>query len=312
MSPGTKAITRPILAQAAKWGEFVKLSHTVFALPFALASMALAAGENRGWPGWRLFFLVVGAVITARTCAMSFNRIVDRHFDRANPRTASRHLPTGQISLASACALCGLSGAGFVAIGYAINTVCLVLAPVALLVICFYSLTKRFTDFTHVYLGVALALAPIGAWLAVRGTIHLAPVVLALAVICWLVGFDVIYAIQDYEFDRSHGLRSLVVRWGPQNALRFSLIAHLLMWGLLAVFGLFSRFWIPYFLGLLIILFSLLIEHWIARKRAMKWINIAFFRLNALVSVVFLVSTVVSVAFPWIRPPLRFHLPGWM
>ncbi|MGZ8921117.1 MAG: 4-hydroxybenzoate octaprenyltransferase, partial [Limisphaerales bacterium] len=223
-----------MISEVIKWGEFVKLSHTVFAMPFAIASMALAAKETRGWPGWRVFVLIVAAVATARTCAMAFNRIVDRKFDAENPRTAGRHLPTGRISLPSAWALCILSAAAFVGISYSINFACFVLSPVALVVVCFYSLTKRFTDFTHVYLGVALALAPIGAWLAVRGTLHIAPVVLALAVVCWLVGFDVIYALQDYEFDKSRGLHSLVVRWGPKNALQFSFLLHLLMWGLLA------------------------------------------------------------------------------
>ena len=301
-----------MISEVAKWGEFVKLSHTVFALPFALASMVLAAKETRGWPGLRTFLLIVGAVATARTCAMSFNRIVDRKFDAENPRTAGRHLPTKQISLASAWVLCLGSGAAFVAISYFINFACFVLAPVALAVVCFYSLTKRFTDFTHIYLGVALALAPMGAWLAVRGTLHLAPVVLALAVVCWLVGFDIIYAIQDYDFDRKHGLHSLVVRWGPKNALQFSFLLHLLMWGLLAIYGLFSRLWIPYFVALLIILISLLLEHWIARKRSLKWINVAFFRLNALVSIVFMMGTLVSVAFPWFRSPLGLKIPFWM
>lgn len=281
-----------------KWGEFVKLSHTVFALPFALAAMVSAARETGGWPGWKLFLLIIGAVVTARTCAMSFNRIVDREFDKENPRTSTRHLPAGQISLASAWTLCLLSAAGFVYISWNINAICFYLSPVALLVVCFYSLTKRFTDFTHIYLGVALALAPIGAWLAVRGSLHVAPVVLALAVVCWLVGFDIIYAIQDYEFDRSHGLHSLVVRWGPKNALMFAFIAHLVMWGLLAMYGLILRFRVPYFIGLLIILVSLVLEHWIARRRSLKWINVAFFRLNALVSIVFLIATTVSVVFP--------------
>jgi len=145
-----------------KWASFVKLSHTVFALPFALASMVVAARDQLGWPGWRTFGLILAALVCARTCAMSFNRIVDRHFDKANPRTASRHLPAGSISLGSALALCGLSGLGLVVASYFINTVCFYLSPVALCVVCFYSLTKRFTDFTHVFLGVALALAPIG------------------------------------------------------------------------------------------------------------------------------------------------------
>ena len=301
-----------MISEVFKWGEFVKLSHTVFAMPFAIASMVLAARETRGWPGWRVFVLVLLAVAMARTCAMAFNRIVDRKFDAENPRTAGRHLPTGQIKLRSAWTLCILSGAAFIGISWLINFVCFVLSPVALVVVCFYSLTKRFTDFTHVYLGVALALAPIGAWLAVRGSLHIAPVVLALAVVCWLVGFDVIYALQDYEFDKSRGLHSLVVRWGPKNALQFSFLLHLLMWGLLAIYGLFSKFWIPYFVALLIILVSLLLEHWIARKRSLKWINVAFFRLNALVSITFMVGVVVSVAFPWFRAPVGLKVPFWM
>ena len=301
-----------MIGQIIKWGGFVKLSHTVFAMPFALGSMALAARDTQGWPGWRLFLLILGAVTLARTCAMSFNRIVDREFDAKNPRTAERHLPTGQISLRSAWTLCILSALGFVAVCWQINFACLVLSPVALAVVCFYSLTKRFTDFTHIYLGAALALAPIGAWLAVRGSIHLAPIVLALAVVCWLVGFDIIYALQDYEFDRKHGLHSLVVRWGPKNALQFSFLVHVVMWGLLAIFGLFSRFWIPYFVGLLLILVSLLFEHWLARKRSLKWINVAFFRLNALISIVFMVSVIISVAVPWFRPPMGVSIPFWM
>lgn len=301
-----------MISEVVKWGEFVKLSHTVFAMPFAIASMALAAKDTRGWPGWRLFLLIVAAVATARTCAMSFNRIVDRKFDAANPRTAARHLPTGQISLVSAWTLCIASAAGFIAISWLINKACFVLAPIALVVVCFYSLTKRFTDFTHIYLGIALALAPIGAWLAVRGTLHIAPVVLALAVVCWLIGFDVIYALQDYEFDRTHGLHSLVVRWGPRNALQFSFLLHLLMWGLLTIYGLFSRLWIPYFVALLIILVSLLLEHFIARRRSLKWINVAFFRLNALVSITFMLGVIISVAFPWFRAPIGITLPFWM
>lgn len=283
------------------WGGFVKFSHTIFALPFALASMAVAARERGGWPGWRLFGLILLAMICARTCAMAFNRIVDRQFDRANPRTAQRHLPAGQISLWSAWFLCVLSGAGLVATAFFINRVCFYLSPLALFIVCFYSWTKRFTDFTHMYLGVALALAPLGAWLAVRGSLNLAPIILALAVVAWLVGFDIIYAIQDYEFDRRHGLHSLVVRWGVNNALQFAFLAHVAMWAFLALFGLISGFRIAYLVGLFIILGSLVLEHWLARKRSLKWINLAFFRLNALISIVFLIVTVAEVAFPYFR-----------
>jgi 4-hydroxybenzoate polyprenyltransferase len=291
-----------------KWGSFVKLSHTVFALPFALASMAVAARDNRGWPGWKIFGLILAAMVCARTCAMAFNRIVDRKFDAANPRTAMRHLPTGEISPASAWTLCALSGAGLIVASYFLNPVCFYLSPVALAVICFYSLTKRFTDFTHIYLGIALALAPIGAWLAVQGGLSfwpivgghsgLLPILLALAVVFWLIGFDIIYALQDYEFDRQNGLRSLVVRWGPLNALRAALLSHLFMWGILLAFGLLSGFRVAYLAGLILILPCLLLEHWLARRRSLKWINMAFFRLNALISLVFLVIVIAEVMFP--------------
>jgi 4-hydroxybenzoate polyprenyltransferase len=301
------------------WAEFVRLSHTVFALPFALASMVVAARENRGWPGWRTFGLIVAAMVCARTCAMAFNRIVDRRFDALNPRTANRHLPSGKLSLPSAWTLWAASAAGLVVASYFLNPVCFYLSPVALVVVCFYSLTKRFTKYTHVFLGIALAFAPIGAWLAVRGgwvgeppagaadgavrwwvsqvTTGLIPIVLAAAVVFWLIGFDIIYALQDYEFDRRHGLHSLVVAWGPRNALRAAFLSHMIMCGLLLLFGLFCRFRVAYLAGWMLIVLCLLLEHWIARRRSLNWVQNAFFRLNAVVSIAFLAITVAEVVF---------------
>jgi len=285
-----------------KWLSFVRFSHTIFALPFALAAMLVAARDHRGWPGWRTFGLILAAMVCARTCAMAFNRIVDRKFDALNPRTKNRHLPSGQISLASAILLCVLSAAGLIAASWHLNPLCLYLSPVALVMVCFYSLTKRFTDYTHVFLGLALALAPIGAWLAVRGA-NVSPLeilqmtILAFAVILWLVGFDIIYALQDYEFDKSHGLRSLVVAWGPQNALAAAFLAHMTMCGVLLAFGLLCHFRLAYLIGWLIILVCLVLEHWIARRRSLNWINVAFFRLNGLVGAVFLVVVAAEVIF---------------
>jgi 4-hydroxybenzoate polyprenyltransferase len=305
-----------------KWASFVRFSHTVFALPFALAAMCVAARDTRGWPGWRTFGLILAAMVCARTCAMAFNRIADRKFDALNPRTSKRHLPAGQIGLASAVALCALSAAGLIAASYFLNSLCFYLSPVALVVICFYSLTKRFTDYTHVFLGLALALAPIGAWLAVKGgfglvlpsaetfsssesfwswlssiRVGMQPIVLALAVVLWLVGFDIIYALQDYEFDKSHGLHSLVVAWGQRNALQAAFLAHMTMCGLLFAFGLLCRFRIAYVVGWLIIVGCLMLEHWIARRRSLNWINVAFFRLNAIVSAIFFVVVAAEVIF---------------
>ncbi len=285
-----------------KWLSFVRFPHTVFALPFALAAMMVAARENRGWPGWKIFGLILAAMVCARTCAMAFNRIVDRKFDALNPRTTSRHLPTGQISLASAIALCLLSGAGLVVASYFLNPLCFYLSPIALAVICFYSLTKRFTDYTHAFLGISLALAPVGAWLAVKGANVsvleiLQMTALALAVVLWLVGFDIIYALQDYEFDKTHGLHSLVVAWGPKNALAAAFLAHMVMCGLLLAFGLLCRFRLAYLIGWFLIVGCLVLEHWIARRRSLNWINLAFFRLNALVSAVFLIIVAAEVVF---------------
>ena len=284
------------------WAEFIRFSHTLFALPFALAAMAVAARQSRGWPGWRTFGLILTAMVCARTCAMVFNRIVDRKFDALNPRTAGRHLATGQIRLASAVLVCAISGAGLILASFFLNRICFYLSPVALLVICFYSLTKRFTGYSHVFLGLALALAPIGAWLAVKGLDIsgweiLQMLVLAGAVVLWLVGFDIIYALQDYEFDRSHGLHSLVVAWGPKNALQSAFLAHMIMCGLLLAFGLLCHFRIAYSVGWLIIVCCLVLEHWIARRRSLNWINAAFFRLNAVVSSVFFLTTVIEVVF---------------
>ena len=291
-----------MFALLRKWSSFIRFSHTLFALPFALAAMAVAARQNHGWPGWRTFGLILISMVCARTCAMAFNRIADRKFDALNPRTAGRHLPTGRISFFSAVALCLLSGAGLLAASYFLNPICFYLSPVALVVICFYSLTKRFSDYTHVFLGIALALAPVGAWLAVKGTNLsrmelLQMLVLAATVVLWLVGFDIIYALQDYEFDRAHGLHSLAVAWGPKNALQAAFLAHMLMCGLLLLFGLLCQFRIAYLIGWLIIVACLALEHWIARRRSLNWLNIAFFRLNAVVSTVFLLVTLAEVVF---------------
>jgi len=305
-----------MISLLSKWASFVKFSHTVFALPFALASMMLAARDQHGWPGWRVFLLVLAAMISGRTCAMAFNRIVDRRFDALNPRTAGRHLPAGAISMTSAVSLCLLSGAALVAASWMLNPLCFALSPVALFFICFYSLTKRFTDFTHVWLGIALAIAPVGAWLAVKGGVEFlpmidgklklshsafVPLVLALSVLLWLFGFDIIYATQDYEFDRAQGLRSLVVRWGPKNALGVAFIAHLLLWILLAIFGALAAFRLAYWLGLMVIGALLLAEHLLARRRDNRSVNVAFFKLNGTISTLFLSLVAVEVLFPWFR-----------
>jgi 4-hydroxybenzoate polyprenyltransferase len=279
-----------------KYFEFVRFSHTVFALPFALASMVVAAKADHGWPGWRTFLLIMAAMVCARTAAMGFNRIVDRRLDALNPRTAQRHLPKGQIPLANARVLVVVSALGLGCVAWLINPLCGYLSPVALLIVFFYSFTKRFTDFSHIFLGLALGVAPLGAWLAVRGRFDWPPCVLALAVVFWLVGFDIIYATQDWEFDKSQGLHSLPVRLGIAPSLQVARAAHAIMAVLLLAFGLISSLRVPYYIGFGIILVCLVVQHLVAKKRDPISLNVAFFRMNAVISAVFLGAVVIDVA----------------
>jgi len=284
-----------------KLGEFVKFSHTVFALPFALAAMfAAGAHLNREhpMPSLRVVLLILAAMVCARTAAMAFNRIVDRKFDAANPRTSARHLPQGAVSLSSAWLLVVLGSVGLIAAAYGLNWLCFWLSPVALFIILFYSFTKRFTDYSHFFLGAALGISPIGAWLAVTGSLHLAPIILGVAVTVWVAGFDMIYAIQDEAFDRAHGLRSMVVRIGPHNVLALSRLLHGATIGLLVLFGLASARRGTYWTGLGIIMVALATEHIIASWRSHKWLNVAFFRMNALVSLVLFVAVTADVFLP--------------
>ena len=226
---------------------------------------------------------------------MAFNRIVDRHFDAKNPRTAGRHLPAGKITVASAYVLMCLSAAGLIVVTWFINWICFVLSPVALGIVFFYSQTKRFTDFTHFFLGLSLAVAPVGAWLAVTGHLAWPPVVLAVAVVFWLAGFDIIYATQDYEFDKAVGLHSLPVRWGIAGSLRFARWAHVVMWLVLVGFGLIAALGWPYYAGLVVIGGCLVYEHWLAGKGDPVSVNLASLRVNGVISVVFLVAVVMDV-----------------
>ena len=279
-----------------KYLSFVRFSHTVFALPFALASMVVASRETGGWPGWRIALLILAALICARTAAMGFNRIMDRKFDAQNPRTAGRHLPAGKIGRLEAWGLVIGAATGFVAVTWFINPVCFYLSPVALGLVGFYSLTKRFTDFTHFFLGLALAAAPVGAWLAVTGTLAWPPVVLAVAVIFWLAGFDIIYSTQDFAADQVAGLHSLPVRWGIAGSLRFARWAHGIMWITLVGFGLLLGLRWAYFTGLVIIAAGLVYEHRLARRGDPVSVNAAALRVNGVISVVFFIAVVADVA----------------
>src|SRR6266404_8240839 len=270
-------------------GPLIRFSHTIFALPFALGALVVAAN---GLPSLRTFLLVVVCMVFARTAAMLFNRLVDWSLDQRNPRTASRHL---LLSKSAALVLLALSSAGFILAAATINRLTFLLAPVALVLIFFYSLTKRFTSATHFFLGLALAIAPVGAWIAQTGRIDLAPLVLGAGVICWVAGFDLIYATQDYDFDRREGLRSLVVKLGIARSLRLAQLLHFAMFVALLAFGFAASLGATYFGGMALVAGALVYEHRSAARLDLAGINRAFFQSNAFVSAVFLGSVLAAV-----------------
>ncbi len=279
------------MSSAVRVLRLVRFSHTLFALPFALGSMVVAA---RGLPAPKVFALILLCMVLARTAAMLFNRVADWEIDKRNPRTASRHtlIPRGVVT-----ALLVASACGFVAATAFINTLVFWLSPVALAIVFFYSLTKRFTAWCHIFLGLALAVAPIGAWLAVRGSIAAPPLLLAAAVLLWVAGFDIIYATQDHDIDRSEGLRSLVVKFGIPRSLRIARGLHSAMLPWLAAFAWSARLGSCFFLGLLLICGALIYEHRAAASLDVAAINRAFFTSNAWVGIIFLASAAAGVVW---------------
>ncbi len=271
---------------------FVRFSHTVFALPFALGSMLVA---SRGKPSLETVALILLCMVLARTAAMIFNRLADWHIDRRNPRTAERHT---LVSRPLAIALLVVCSAGFVVATCWINRLCFWLSPVALVLVFFYSLTKRFTAFSHFFLGLALSVSPVGAWLAVTGKFALPPLVLALAVLLWVAGFDLIYATQDHEFDRSEGLHSLVVKLGIEGSLKWAQRLHWMMLAVLGAFGWCAGLRGAFFWSLAMIAGAIVFEHWIAAKRDIAAINRAFFSSNAFVGVVFVLGVFLDQLWP--------------
>jgi 4-hydroxybenzoate polyprenyltransferase len=264
--------------------RLIRFSHTIFALPFALGALLVAAD---GHPTLRILVLVLLCMIFARTAAMLFNRLSDWSIDQKNPRTAVRHL---LLQKPSAWVLLAISSAAFLVASAAINRLTALLAPVALAIIFFYSLTKRFTNATHFFLGLALAVAPAGAWIAQTGRLDFPPLVLGAGVICWVAGFDLIYATQDADFDRREGLHSLVVRLGITGSLRFAQALHFLMFAALIAFGLAAKLGIIYYSAMPFIAGALLYEHRSARKLDLAAINRAFFQSNAFVSALFVAA----------------------
>jgi len=277
--------------------EMIRFSHTLFALPFALLAAIMAWTLNaRQTPPtpwrWQELLGIVLAMVTARSAAMAFNRLADWQFDAENPRTARRHIPAGLLSYQAVAIFAGLSAFGFIAstLLFLPNPWPLYLAFPVLLFLLGYSYAKRFTSLAHFWLGAALMLAPIAAWIAIRGELAWPPVILGGAVLSWVAGFDIIYACQDYEFDRQAGLHSVPVRWGVKGALWLSAACHVAMVALLAalpaVYPYLGSF---YWCGLLAVTLLLIYEHWLVRPDDLDRVNLAFFHVNWIVSVGLLV-----------------------
>jgi 4-hydroxybenzoate polyprenyltransferase len=238
--------------------NLVVLPHSVFALPFALASLLTA---THGKPPLHVLFWVVVCMVLARTTAMAYNRLVDADVDAENPRTKNRDIPAGRISLLQVKILTLVCGFGFVMACYPLNALAFKLSPLALIIVFFYSHTKRFTWTSHLFLGLALGVAPVGAWVAATGELALAPFLLTGAVICFLAGFDILYATQDEAFDKKAGLHSWVVRWGIRNSLYASRFFHVGMLGFLTVFGVQVGFAASYYVGMGFVAAALLYQH---------------------------------------------------
>ncbi len=262
--------------------EMIKFSHTLFALPFALLAAVLAAG---GWPAASTLGKILVAMVGARSAAMAHNRLADRHLDAANPRTASRALPAGTLSVGFVRVFLAASVVVFLAAAASLNRLTLLLSPVALALLLLYSYTKRFTTLSHLVLGLCLGIAPVGAWIAVRGEFALLPVLLGLAVLFWTAGFDVIYSLQDEKHDRMAGLRSIPARFGARRALWISGILHLAMAALLlVVWRLSGGGWI-FLAGVLATIAALAYQHAIVRPGDLSRVDAAFFTANGFVSV---------------------------
>jgi 4-hydroxybenzoate polyprenyltransferase len=277
-----------LFGRVLAYGRMIKFSHSVFALPFALTSLVLASG-----PGLRAFTVVwiLVAMVGARSAAMGFNRLADQWIDAKNPRTAVRELPRGLLSRAEVWAFVVASATVFVLAAVMLNPLCLALSPVALAVVFGYSYTKRFTPFSHLVLGLALAIAPVGAWLAVRGAFAVEPIVLGTAVLCWVAGFDTIYACQDADFDRREGLRSLPAWLGIARALVVAKVLHVT-----AVALLVSLYWITglhplYLAGVAGVAALLAYEHSLVRADDLSRVDLAFFTLNGWISVSYFAVT---------------------
>jgi len=282
--------------------SLVKFSHTVFALPFAAIGFIIGTkAMGNGILDWKLFGLVLICMITARNAAMAFNRWADRDIDKLNPRTSIREIPSGIISSRHALIFVLFNAVLFMVAAYFINLLCFFLAPIALFIVLAYSYTKRFSWFCHVFLGLGLSLAPIGAYLAVTGHFHFLPILYSIAVICWVAGFDIIYALQDIRFDKEHQLYSIPARFGMSKALLVSTCLHMVC-AISIIAGawiLHQEFGLNYlsYVGSSAFVVLLIIQHRIIGRGDLSKVNRAFFTTNGLASVVLASCTILDFYF---------------
>ena len=285
------------MSQVKNYLSLVKFSHTIFAMPFALIGFVLGLRYHFihqttvDQVGLK-FILVLVCMVTARSTAMAFNRYLDRHFDKLNPRTAIREIPAGIIKAEKALVFIGINLAIFITATYFINAICFYLSPVALFVILFYSYTKRFTYLCHLVLGIGLSLAPIGAYLAVTGSFDVLPLLFSFAVIFWVSGFDIIYALQDIDFDQSQSLYSIPSQWGLKQSLSISRVLHILSASLVIAAYFVGDFHYLYLLGLLIFIGMLVYQQSIVKPYDLSKVNLAFMTANGIASIVFSVFVI--------------------
>jgi 4-hydroxybenzoate polyprenyltransferase len=272
--------------------EMIRFSHTVFALPFAFMGALLAAG---GIPDGRTLWWILVAMVGARSGAMAVNRIVDRHLDAANPRTRNRALPAGTIRVGAAAAFAAVAFAIFLAAAWMLNPLCFALSPLAVLVLCGYSYTKRFTALSHLILGLALGLAPIGAWIAVQGRLETPVLVLGLGVVFWVAGFDILYAFQDVDFDREAGLFSIPARLGIAASVWVARGFHGVTLGCLVLLVPLLHLGSVYQAGLAAAGLFLAYEHWLVHRHGLAKLTLAFFTMNGTVSIGMLLATLADL-----------------
>ena len=289
-----------ITSRLRTYASFVRVSHSVFALPFALAGALLAVQQSGsgGWPPASTFGWILVAMVAARSAAMGFNRLADARMDALNPRTANRELPRGAMSLREATIFVLVSAAVFVYAAWRLNPLCLALSPVALAIVFWYSLAKRFTTWTQLFLGLAMAVAPVGGWLAVGGRGGAEPWILAAAIGTWVAGFDVLYACQDLEFDRAHGLRSIPVRFGVPASLAISRLLHVVAVACLVALAFVTPLGPVYLVGVAAVAAMLVYEQSLVRAHDLSQVKRAF-DLNGYVGILYLLVLVVSLYGRW-------------